>query len=94
MFLQRLLIKARAKLLFGGIYMVEVNTKKDETTTRKSFKMSKNVAVALDYVKSKANINERTDVDEFVKTEILNKYVEICPTEKGKIESLLNGGEQ
>ena len=74
--------------------MVEVNAKKDENTTRKAFKMSKNVAVALDYVKSKAEINERTDVDTFVKTEILDKYVSLCPSEKTKIEELLNGGVQ
>jgi len=73
--------------------MVEVKANKDETTTRKSFKMSKNVAVALDYVKSKATIDERTDVDTFVRSQIIDKYVGLVPSDKAHIETLLKGGQ-
>jgi len=73
--------------------MVEVNTKKNVNESRKSFRISKNIAMALDYVKSKADINERADVDAFVKKEILDKYVSIVPADKTKINSILNGGQ-
>jgi len=80
-------------LLLEGYKMVEVNTKKNVNESRKSFRISKNIAMALDYVKSKADINERADVDAFVKTEILNKYIALVPSDKSTIEQLLKGGQ-